>query len=242
MLIVCPSCASEYTLDPTKIGADGRTVRCAACRSTWFVAPEADGFEAERYFLSDPGEDLAGGPAISVDARTGRRPAADFDPPKSETPSPEARRPSAQGRIGAAAAALCLALAAAAIVSRAQIVEALPETARLYAMIRLPVNLRGLDFRSTRSEVMGSGNDALLVVEGEIANVTSGAVSVPPIEIALRDGQGHALYTWTNDPPRQTLEAAETARFRARLASPPAESRQVLVRFAPAGTAAHRSP
>ena len=40
MLIVCPSCASEYTIDPANLGADGRTVRCADCRGTWFAAAE----------------------------------------------------------------------------------------------------------------------------------------------------------------------------------------------------------
>src|SRR3954454_18926604 len=40
MLIVCPSCASEYTIDPAKLGADGRTLRCAICRDTWFVASD----------------------------------------------------------------------------------------------------------------------------------------------------------------------------------------------------------
>ena len=41
MLIVCPSCASEYTIDPATLGADGRTVRCAICRDTWLAAPDA---------------------------------------------------------------------------------------------------------------------------------------------------------------------------------------------------------
>jgi predicted Zn finger-like uncharacterized protein len=40
MLIVCPSCASEYTIDPATLGADGRTVRCAICRDTWSAAPD----------------------------------------------------------------------------------------------------------------------------------------------------------------------------------------------------------
>ncbi|WP_288582600.1 zinc-ribbon domain-containing protein, partial [uncultured Methylobacterium sp.] len=51
MLIVCPACASEYTLDADKIGPAGRTVRCAACREPWFVAAPA----AEPV-LSPPGE------------------------------------------------------------------------------------------------------------------------------------------------------------------------------------------
>jgi predicted Zn finger-like uncharacterized protein len=46
MLIVCPSCASEYTIDPASLSADGRTVRCAMCRHTWFAAPETSDSEA----------------------------------------------------------------------------------------------------------------------------------------------------------------------------------------------------
>jgi predicted Zn finger-like uncharacterized protein len=39
MLIVCPSCASRYSIDDAKIGA-GRTVRCASCQHAWFVTLE----------------------------------------------------------------------------------------------------------------------------------------------------------------------------------------------------------
>ena len=49
MLIACPSCASEYRIDASKVGMEGRSVRCAACRETWFISP-ADvlaGHEAE---------------------------------------------------------------------------------------------------------------------------------------------------------------------------------------------------
>jgi predicted Zn finger-like uncharacterized protein len=39
MLIVCPSCATSYTINPTSVGELGRTVRCARCKTLWFVAP-----------------------------------------------------------------------------------------------------------------------------------------------------------------------------------------------------------
>jgi predicted Zn finger-like uncharacterized protein len=39
MLIVCPSCASRYSIDDDKIGPVGRTVRCANCRSDFFAGP-----------------------------------------------------------------------------------------------------------------------------------------------------------------------------------------------------------
>lgn len=52
MLIVCPSCASRYEIDPEKLGAGGRKVRCRACSFQWLAhgegkpqdaAPEIEG-------------------------------------------------------------------------------------------------------------------------------------------------------------------------------------------------------
>ncbi|WP_207919248.1 MJ0042-type zinc finger domain-containing protein, partial [Methylobacterium segetis] len=39
MLIVCPACASEYRIEADRVGMEGRSVRCAACREAWFVSP-----------------------------------------------------------------------------------------------------------------------------------------------------------------------------------------------------------
>jgi predicted Zn finger-like uncharacterized protein len=49
MLIVCPSCATSYKIDPAAVGAAGRMVRCARCKATWFTggpkpAPEVANF------------------------------------------------------------------------------------------------------------------------------------------------------------------------------------------------------
>ncbi len=56
MLIVCPACASEYRIDAEKVGAAGRSVRCAACRETWFIGPDdvAAGVLAEMNAEADP--------------------------------------------------------------------------------------------------------------------------------------------------------------------------------------------
>ena len=41
MLIVCPSCATSYTIDPAAVGPAGRGVRCARCKTTWFAGGRA---------------------------------------------------------------------------------------------------------------------------------------------------------------------------------------------------------
>lgn len=40
MLIVCPHCASSYDIDRGAIATHGRRMRCAVCRTLWFVAAE----------------------------------------------------------------------------------------------------------------------------------------------------------------------------------------------------------
>lgn len=242
MLIVCPSCASEYMIDPGRLGADGRTVRCASCKNTWFVTPEAeepdaaaDG-EGPRSGTSD---DAAGWSDASPSPPSGGRDGSEIG----VTPRRKARRSGTEGShgltrgmrqfaTGPLLALIGVLIIGSAFAGRAQVVRIFPATAALYASVGLGVNLRGLEFRAVRSELVGAGADTFLVVEGEIANISGRDTPVPPIEIGVRGAEGQMLYTWTNDPPLETLAVSDTAPFRARLAAPPADARQVLVRFA----------
>ena len=249
MLIVCPSCASEYMIDPGRLGGEGRTVRCAGCKSTWFVTAAGEEPEAADAEAGENAPDASDADAVENAARLADQlkslgePSVETEPGGQDawTPAPPAPRELAgsarASRLSALARAslallVCLALAAAVWV-RGAVVRVAPATAALYAGIGLPVNLRGLEFRGVRSEVVGAGTDAVLVVEGEIANISGRDAAVPPIEIGLQAAEGQMLYRWSNEPPAQSLKEGDALSFRARLAAPPSEARQVLVRFVP---------
>jgi predicted Zn finger-like uncharacterized protein len=59
MIIACPACSTRYAVPDSAIGVDGRTVRCAKCRHSWFQ----EGPELE---LAEPRADAA--PAARAEA------------------------------------------------------------------------------------------------------------------------------------------------------------------------------
>ena len=114
---------------------------------------------------------------------------------------------------------------------RDRVVGMVPDLAGLYAAVGLPVNLRGLEFRDlTTTETMENGIP-LLVVSGTIQNISGDRADVPRVRLAVRGTGGHEIYVWTAMPSRSELAAGEALPFWAQLASPPAEGREVAVRF-----------
>lgn len=135
-------------------------------------------------------------------------------------------------RPGVAAALLILAAANAGVIAgRTEIVRFLPQTASLYAAVGLPVNLRGLAFENIRMSRVEQEGVGVVVVEGSIVNVTGKPVEVPRLRLALRNDAKNEIYAWTAQPGRSILAPGDALQFRSRLASPPADARDVQVRF-----------
>jgi hypothetical protein len=136
------------------------------------------------------------------------------------------RRPGVPAAIVALAAILV-----GLVVWRVQVVQAVPQTASLFSAIGLPINLRGLAFDNVRTTGEVHDGVPVLIVEGSIVNVTNKTVEVPRLRFAMRNRTGQEIYAWTSVTGRSILAPGETATFRTRLASPPADGREVIVRF-----------
>ncbi|NEU10783.1 hypothetical protein G3T14_01380 [Methylobacterium sp. BTF04] len=253
MLIVCPSCASEYQIPTDRVGADGRSVRCAACRETWFIGPDevSAALEAEmtEMMMAAAGPGAAEGRAAAQTAldawesalTDGAEPA---ESPVADDPSAAARAKTAKRAASKTAkpflrrippaAILGIAVTGAlavALIGRTPLVRLVPQSAGLYARIGLPVNLRGIELRDVVAfQTPGEGGQ--LVVEGDLVGTASGGATVPPIEVEVRDANDQSLYRWSIAPPRPAMKNRETARFRASLSAPPIQGRAVQVRFA----------
>jgi predicted Zn finger-like uncharacterized protein len=242
MLIVCPSCATSYSLTPDQLGA-GRSLRCAKCRETWHATPadavdEPVGETSMGAVVFDRPIDEAPKAAAAQPELIEHVAPAEQAPTGTAKPNGKAkRRAKKPGRTikvsaGLAAAAMLVVVLGAGFALRAKIVKILPQTAGLYAAVGLPVNLRGLEFSSLRSELLVDKDNAVLLVEGEITGVAAQTTQVPKVTVSLRGPEGREIYAWTSDVGRTALAKGESTTFRARLASPPGEGRDVVVRFA----------
>jgi predicted Zn finger-like uncharacterized protein len=148
---------------------------------------------------------------------------------------PVRRRPPARPlreQLGVPAIALVVLVLAAAFFVRQPIVAAIPDLAGLYAALGMEVNLRGLEFRNMTATRDIDNGRPILIVEGEIANIGSAEIDVPPVRLAVRAGR-QEIYAWSVEPARRTLGAGESAPFRTRLATPPAAADDIEVRFTP---------
>jgi predicted Zn finger-like uncharacterized protein len=114
---------------------------------------------------------------------------------------------------------------------RDEFVRMMPQTASFYSMLGLNVNLRGLAFEGVSTSTEQHEGVPILVVEGNIVNDSRKVADVPRLKFAVRNGSGQEVYSWTAAAPRASLPPGESVAFRGRLASPPVEAHDVLVRF-----------
>lgn len=226
MIVVCPSCSSAWEL-PAERAASGARVRCAACREAWYAPPAPDANESAA--------DVA---VIDVEASCARpSPEPLLEAPRRPRLSTDRARSGRPGLRRVAAAALAALVATTMVAQRERVVAAAPATARLFAVMGLPVNLAGLEFRNVKSMIAEEGGQRVLAVAGEVTNVTRRAVTPPPLAVSLRGEDGRSIYVWTAEPPAAKLAPGESAAFRTRLAAPPERAREVLVSLAEAAPA-----
>ena len=116
---------------------------------------------------------------------------------------------------------------------RVQIVELWPAAARLYDVIGFPVEPpgAGLQFQNVKSEQRLDSGAALLVLEGQIANVSSVERAVPPV-LATSLGPDHKpVKSWRVMVTQARLEPGAIATFRSQERDPGAVA-EVAVTFA----------
>ena len=111
------------------------------------------------------------------------------------------------------------------------VVRMLPQTAPFYALLGMPVNLRGLTFDGVVTSTEQHDGVPILVVEGNIVNSTRKVVDVPRLKFIVRNAARQEIYSWVAVLSRPSLPPGDAEPFHTRLASPPPDAHDLIVRF-----------
>jgi predicted Zn finger-like uncharacterized protein len=230
MILTCPACSTRFTVDAAALGTTGKRVRCGSCKHVWHQAPPA--VEVEDEAPPPMPKAVAAEPAAStprVDAE-----GAPLHPPISSARTP--RQPRRTGSAGLAWSLLALVVilvVGGSVVGKDAIMEAWPESERLYAAFGMtnPAAGDGLELRKVSWKREGEGDTPVLAIDGEVANISKGVRSVPKIRAALVSKDGKELQSWVFAPPKVNLIPGESVPFHTEVKNPPDGADQLTMVF-----------
>ena len=237
MILACPACDTRYAVPDSAIGPEGRTVRCARCRHSWFQSgSELDLEELER-----------DGTATSVeDEPTARQPWHDVPPIAAAEPRERASEDRSQFSAeppfrprrnplkmwGMAAGLFALvSVGAIAAVSYAGLPDWVPVSRPTFAMeepdlvLEFPASKQDRRTLPDGSEYFG--------VAGEIKNVGRETKTVPPVLIVLYDSRNRKVYNWEILPRQGRLQPGETLSINEAITDLPKSARFAEIGWSP---------
>ncbi|WP_375572704.1 zinc-ribbon domain-containing protein [Ahrensia marina] len=118
-----------------------------------------------------------------------------------------------------------------AIPARDAVVRAVPDLARLYQMVGLDVNVRGIEFSPFTAERALVAGLTVLRIEGSMVNADDSTRAVAPLRMALLAETGAELFVWRVDPAATELLPEQSVPVFSELTAPPETVASVSVRF-----------
>ncbi|MFT4074593.1 MAG: zinc-ribbon domain-containing protein [Asticcacaulis sp.] len=185
MILSCPNCATKYTLNDSQLGERGRTVRCAACKTTWHAErPEKPAEKPIDLSFSDV-------------KKTEKETVEDLHKVKAKKlplkyraileDKKRMKALAAQGLVWSGMAGAFAVVLALGFFLRVDIVRAFPRVAGAYAMVGLPVNWSHMEL-SNQTAASGFKNGRFIVtIQTQVKNLSDKPVPVPPVRVRLFD-------------------------------------------------------
>jgi predicted Zn finger-like uncharacterized protein len=236
MIIACPTCETRYDLPESAIGPEGRTVRCAQCRHSWFQAgPES----APAVVLTGEEATLEGeGAAPATVTPAVFQEAPPFVSTDELPPDPALSPASEENDFGEASARrrrraallwlLALFLLFAGVIGTALAWYGTPDWLPIrHTALAAPTRTDlALDFPANRIErtTLPNGTE-FFGAHGTVTNTGKTRRNVPAIEIVLRNANKQVVYHWDVVPPKSQLGPGESMTITEAVTDIPREAR-----------------
>ncbi|EWY37030.1 hypothetical protein N825_22230 [Skermanella stibiiresistens SB22] len=120
---------------------------------------------------------------------------------------------------------------------RQEIAEIWPPSARLFEAVGLPVEAlgAGLQLQNVRSEKRVEDGLTVLVIEGQIVNISDKERPVPPLRAVTLGPDKSPVGDWTFTASHETLLPGEIATFTSQMREPPGVITEIAITFQPGG-------
>jgi predicted Zn finger-like uncharacterized protein len=235
MILECSQCRTRYLVPDSAIG-EGRTVRCASCKHSWFQAPEIPDLAtraaeippapAPRQQVRPPAE--AAPPRVYDDASIAPPADPEYDPFAPQPPFKPRRNPARRWTAAAIIAGVSMLLGTAAILYSGAPGIAAQLGLGIGGEVETPLLFTD---KAVERRTMPNGSE-LFMVSGKVVNPTGNKQSVPDIRVELTDAHDRLVYSWRITPQVRSLGAKGAIEFNGAKVDVPANAKVVQLSFA----------